>query len=349
MRVRLEVRPILVRVGFSVLVVLPWILLSTIQVSSKSEGRWYKGNLHTHTINSDGDSSPDVVARWYKENRYNFLVLSDHNYLTDPKGLNSIFAAEERSSCLWCPSFLLISGEEVTSGFEKKPVHVNAFNLHHTLPPMFGKSVLDTLQKNVDAIREVGGIPSLNHPNYHWAITPTELSQVRNLRLFEIFNGTPRTHDFGGGGTPGLEEMWDIVLSAGNRAYGIAVDDAHEFKVFGPEYGNPGRGWVNVKARELSVEAILESLERGHFYSSTGVVLTNIEWFSDGLQIDIVPAKNDDRKYTVDFIGKDGELLERSFDNNSSYTLRPGQLYVRAKVTSSDGEMAWVQPVFARP
>ena len=83
----MTVRPILVRVGFSVLVVLPWILLSTIQVSSKSEGRWYKGNLHTHTINSDGDSSPDVVARWYKENRYNFLVLSDHNYLTDPKGL----------------------------------------------------------------------------------------------------------------------------------------------------------------------------------------------------------------------------------------------------------------------
>ena len=133
---RLEVRPISVRVGFSVLVVLPWVLLSTIQVSSKSEGRWYKGNLHTHTINSDGDSSPDAVARWYKENRYNFLVLSDHNHLTDPKGLNSVFAAEER--------FLLIAGEEVTSGFEKLPVHVNAFNLHHTLQPIVGKSVLDT-------------------------------------------------------------------------------------------------------------------------------------------------------------------------------------------------------------
>ena len=269
------------------------------------------------------------------------MVLSDHNYLTDPKGLNSIFAAEER--------FLLISGEEVTSGFEDKPVHINAFNLHHTLQPIFGESVLDTIQKNVDAIREVGGIPSLDHPNFRWAITPTELSQVRDLRLFEIFNGSPRTHDFGGGGSPGLEEMWDIVLSAGNRIYGIAVDDAHVFKVFGPEHSNPGRGWVNVRARELSVDAILESIGKGHFYSSTGVVLTNVEWFSDGLQIDIVPAKNADRKYTVDFIGKDGTLLERSFDNNSSYTLRPGQPYVRAKVTSSDGGMAWVQPVFARP
>jgi len=336
----LNKRSFWVRLGVPPLAMLVWSLLSATQVSSKLDEHWYKGNLHTHTINKGGDSSPDVVARWYKEHGYNFLVLSDHNYLTDPKGLNSIFAAEER--------FLLISGEEVTSGFEKKPVHVNAFKLHSTLPPIVGKSVLDTIQKNVDAILEAGGMPSLNHPNFRWAITPTELSQVRNLHLFEVFNGHPATNSFSGGTAPSLEEMWDIVLSAGNRIYGIAVDDAHVFKVFGPEHSNPGRGWVNVKARELSVEAILESLERGHFYSSTGVVLNDVRWLPKGLDIKIVPRKNDDRKYTTDFIGPGGKLLKRSFDNNPSYTLRPSELYVRAKVTSSDGEMAWVQPVFAR-
>jgi hypothetical protein len=40
--------------------------------------RWYKGNTHTHTLNSDGDSTPDDVVRWYRENGYNFLVLTDH-------------------------------------------------------------------------------------------------------------------------------------------------------------------------------------------------------------------------------------------------------------------------------
>ena len=331
------------RAGFPLPALLAWVLLPAAQTPTDTEERWYKGNLHTHTINSDGDSAPDAVARWYKEHRYNFLFLTDHDYRTEPDGLNSIFAADER--------FLLIAGEEVTSWFEEKPLHVNGLNLRYTVPPVFGEGVVDTIQKNVDAILEAGGLPSLNHPNFRWAVTPDELAQIRNLHLFEVYNGHPRTHDTGGGGSPGLETMWDAVLSSGNRVYGIAVDDAHVFKVFGPNHSNPGRGWVSVRARNLSTNSILEGIEKGRFYSSTGVELDNVEWLSDGLRIDIVPEdkdESDDRKYTTDFIGKDGKLLERSVDNSPSYTLKPGEPYVRAKVTSSSGEVAWVQPVFAR-
>ena len=144
-------RHLWLRAGFPLLLALTWVLLPAAQTSPDSAERWYKGNLHTHTINSDGDSSPDAVARWYKEHRYNFLFLTDHDYRTDPDGLNSIFAAEER--------FLLIAGEEVTSGFEEKPLHVNGLDLRHTVPPVFGDGVVDTIQKNVDAIIEAGGIP----------------------------------------------------------------------------------------------------------------------------------------------------------------------------------------------
>ncbi|MBK9316840.1 MAG: hypothetical protein IPM55_21725 [Acidobacteria bacterium] len=48
---------------------------------AQSRLKWYKGNTHTHTLNSDGDSTPDEVARWYRENGYQFLVLTDHNFL----------------------------------------------------------------------------------------------------------------------------------------------------------------------------------------------------------------------------------------------------------------------------
>ena len=41
--------------------------------------RWWKGNTHTHTWWSDGDSPPENVAAWYREHGYQFLVLSDHN------------------------------------------------------------------------------------------------------------------------------------------------------------------------------------------------------------------------------------------------------------------------------
>lgn len=43
--------------------------------------RWWKGNLHTHTLWSDGDDFPEMVADWYRERGYHFLALSDHNVL----------------------------------------------------------------------------------------------------------------------------------------------------------------------------------------------------------------------------------------------------------------------------
>jgi hypothetical protein len=43
--------------------------------------RWYKGNLHTHSLWSDGDDYPEMIADWYKTNGYHFLAISDHNVL----------------------------------------------------------------------------------------------------------------------------------------------------------------------------------------------------------------------------------------------------------------------------
>ena len=63
------------------------------QAASNEAPRWFKGNTHTHTLNSDGDSTPDDVVRWYREQRYHFLVLTDHNIVTPVEGLNAVFAA----------------------------------------------------------------------------------------------------------------------------------------------------------------------------------------------------------------------------------------------------------------
>ena len=63
-------------------------------VQDARELQWYKGNTHTHTINSDGDSTPDDVVRWYREHEYQFLVLTDHNYLTSVRRLNALHGAD---------------------------------------------------------------------------------------------------------------------------------------------------------------------------------------------------------------------------------------------------------------
>lgn len=56
-----------------------------VSIASTDQGcRYWKGNLHTHTLWSDGDQFPEVVTAWYKRNGYHFLALSEHNLL--PRG-----------------------------------------------------------------------------------------------------------------------------------------------------------------------------------------------------------------------------------------------------------------------
>ncbi len=331
-------KPFLVRFAFTLFVGVALALLPAAETKPDREWQWFKGNLHTHTVNSDGDSAPDAVARWYKEHGYQFLVLTDHNFLTEPAGLNSIFAATDK--------FLLVSGEEVTAKFDEIPIHVNAFNIRQTIPPAEGGSVRQTFRNNVNAILEAGGMPSLNHPNFHWAINAEDIVQVSGLKLFEVYNGHPGVNNAGGGGSAGLDQMWDTVLTAGRQVYGIAVDDAHSFKVFGPEYSNPGRGWVSIRATELSTRSLLEALSAGEFYASNGVELEEVTRLPRGLRIKI--QRREDFKYTTEFIGPRGAVLAKTFDDPAEYTLKAGESYVRAKVIDSKGDVAWVQPVFAR-
>jgi hypothetical protein len=298
--------------------------------------RWFKGNTHTHTLNSDGDSTPDDVVRWYREHGYHFLVLTDHNFLTSIDGLNALHGADQR--------FLLIRGEEVTDRFGEKPLHINGLDLSTTVTPQGGQSVVDVLQRNVDAIRKERGVPHINHPNFRWAITPDELRQVRNTRLFEIFNGHPQVNNLGGGGVPGLEEIWDAVLSSGHLIYGIAVDDAHNFKQPGnPNAAGPGRGWIVVRAPRLDASAIMAALERGDFYASTGVVLDDVR--AEGKTITVTVKPDTWSKYRIQFIGQNGRVLREVAEPTATYTIVGDEGYVRARVVESNGRYAWVQPV----
>jgi predicted metal-dependent phosphoesterase TrpH len=301
-----------------------------------AKGRWYKGNLHTHTLNSDGDSTPHEVATWYREHGYEFLVLTDHNHFTDPAGLNALHAAKEK--------FLLIPGEEVTDSYMKKPIHINALNPERLVQPRQGTSVANTIQNDVDAIREAHALPSLNHPNFHWAITADDLLRVKNLGLFEVYNGHPTVNNNGGGGFQSLDEMWDTLLSAGQRIHGVAVDDAHHFKKLGQDFSNPGRGWVQVRAESLSNVAIMDAISRGDFYASSGVILKDVKISGGELRVEIDARATE--KFTTYFVGAGGKILAKSFDTAAAYKLAPGDKYVRARVESSFGSTAWTQPLF---
>jgi hypothetical protein len=298
--------------------------------------KWYKGNTHTHTLNSDGDSTPDDVVRWYREHKYQFLVLTDHNFLTRVEGLNALHGADEQ--------FLVVKGDEVSSSSGGKPVHVNGLDVDQRIGAQTGTSILEVLQRSVDAIRGASGVPAINHPNFGWALTTDDLRQVRNGKLFEIYNGHPQVNNLGGGGVPGLEEIWDRLLSSGTVLYGIAVDDAHVFKQPGnPAVAGPGRGWVMVRASKLDARSLLDAMERGEFYASTGVVLDDLATTSSALTVKVKPETSS--KYRIQFIGRDGKVFQEVPASSASYTFTGTEGYVRAKVIESNGQVAWCQPV----
>ena len=299
-------------------------------------GRWFKGNTHTHTVNSDGDSTPDEVVRWYREHGYNFLVLTDHNYLTAVDGLNAVHGATDK--------FIVVRGEEVTSTASAKAVHVNGIDVDSLVKQSTSPSVAVAAQENVDGIRRANGVPHINHPNFTWAMTPDDLLQVQRTRLFEIFNGHPQVNNEGGGGAPGLEEIWDRLLSSGRLMYGVAVDDAHHFKRPGdPLAAGPGRGWIYVRAERLEPRALVEAMERGDFYASTGVELSAYEATPKGITVTVKATTYS--RYKVQFVGQSGKVLAEETTPVASYTFNGDEGYVRARVLESNGYTAWAQPV----
>lgn len=332
-----------VAASVATLIVALWTGASALEAAhtrAQPQTRWYKGNTHTHTLNSDGDSSPDDVARWYREHGYQFLVLTDHNYLTSADGLNALMGADEK--------FLVMAGEEVTDRFEGKSIHVNGLGVKQVVTPQGGASVVAMIQHNVDAIRAVQGVPHINHPNFTWAVSAAEIARVRNNRLFELFNGHPQVNNEGGGGVPGLEAAWDTILSRGVLVYGIAVDDAHTFKQpWNADVAKPGQGWIVVRASRLNSDDILAAIERGDFYASTGVELS--DYVATPQSVTVTVRERAWAKYRIAFYGQGGRLLKEFTMSPARYNITGAEGYVRAKVIESSGRVAWTQPVLVGP
>ncbi|MFC3879236.1 histidinol-phosphatase [Algoriphagus namhaensis] len=267
--------------------------------------------------------------------------------------------------------FLIIPSLELTESFQQKPIHMNVTNIQKLIPAEGGTSITEIMQNGLDRVkaqRDSTGIPMflhINHPNFIWAITPEDIMTLKGERFFEVYNGHPLVNNYGDSLRPSMEVLWDLVQVSYLQAnkpllYGLAVDDAHNYHVFDQTVSNPGRGWVMVLADELSPSALIQAMEKGDFYSSTGVTLETIEFDGQELSVQVNPEPN--VSYKIQFLGTkrskpeaSGVLLAEVDGTSGSYSLEEDDLYVRAKIVSSklqenpfqvgDVEVAWTQPV----
>jgi hypothetical protein len=386
------------------------------QVAADAEpqaARWYKGNLHTHSLWSDGDDFPERVTTWYLEHGYDFLAISDHNTLQEGErwvkyrdlytkgaavGLEKYLAefpslartrgdrsagtqefrltplAEYRKLFERPGKFLLIQSEEISDKFGLKPIHMNAANLAETIKPRGGSSVTEVITNNLRAVREQGRrlrrpvLPHLNHPNFGWGVTAEEMADVVDELFFEIYNGHPAVNQEGDKDHPPVERMWDVANARRMTRFrapplmGLGTDDTHNYHVPGITRATAGRGWVCVRAKALTVEAIIAAMEAGDFYASSGVVLADVRFDQTNriLRMDIEP--DGDAKFTTRFVGtaagatpEVGVLFASIEGLNPTYRLTGTELYTRAIVYSDkapqnpsfEGQVkqAWTQPV----
>jgi hypothetical protein len=349
-------RAVRVVVAGAMLLAVPLAAGSPPRMEAQSPVRWYRGNTHTHTRNSDGDTAPDTVARWYRDRGYDFVVITDHEFITDVGPLNAALGSDGR--------FLLISGQEVTQRVADprhpdgwRQAHVNALGVRQVLRPLgerniaTGTTVAATYARNLAAIRAAGGVAQVNHPNFRWSVPLAELTALPDSTLLEIWNGHPFVYNLGGtdsaGRTmPSAEALWDSLLTRGVLLFGVGDDDSHHFKPEGADRADlarPGRAWVMVRADTLTPDAILRALRRGEFYATTGVALREYRVERDEMRLEITATG--DARYVTEFIGRGGRVFASTSGTSARYRFTGAEGYVRARVTDSRGARAWLQAV----
>ena len=266
-------------------------------------------------------------------------------------------------------SFLILQSEEITDLYEGKHVHLNATNIQEKIEPQGGNSVTETLQNNIDAViaqREKTGIPMIvhiNHPNFIDAIRLEDMINLKGERFFEVYNGHNHVQNQGGIYELSTEAMWDMINIAYLKdqkpiMYGLGTDDAHHYHRQGRDWSNAGRGWIMVQADTLSPAALINAMEAGQFYASTGITLATLTTKDKKLRLEV--AAEAGVEYTIEWIGyKKGEeateILQSVKGAKATFELTEDLLFARCKITSTKKhnnpiedllyEMAWTQPL----
>ncbi|MBC6997840.1 histidinol-phosphatase [Cytophaga sp. FL35] len=265
--------------------------------------------------------------------------------------------------------FLVIPSEEITDRFEDKHIHMNVTNIQEMISPKGGNSVLETMQNNLDQVLEqrqrtgVPMIPHINHPNFYYSIDLDDMKALNGERFFEVYNGHPVVHNMGDSVHISTEEMWDLInidYLENNKPlmYGLATDDSHSYHHIGNKWSNAGRGWIMVQSDTLSATSLIEAMEAGHFYASTGVTLKTAAMDANVLTVEVDAEPNVD--YEITFVGCDKgnsetKVLQTVKGTTASFELDEDLLFVRSKIVSTKKqenpieelffEMAWTQPV----
>jgi hypothetical protein len=313
----------------------------------KEEGNWYKGNLHCHSTVSDGLLTPEKLVDLYRENDYNFLVFSEHEIFTDFTEFNT-----DNFIILPAVEYSTVNYEEGTRK-RLQTHHVHGILGTNEMQNKAGSKVLKhnqvlenlkwdgqkTAQNMIDYLNDTGNICIYNHPNW----SRTELNDFIDLEGYfalEIYNHCSELESHTGIST----FYWDSLLKRGKKIWCVATDDNHN------DLDDSCGGWVVVKAKELTHEAVTKALLEGSFYSSSGPEIHDYGVVDGEVFVECSSVNH------VNFIASDylnsgfsewGEKNKNTI-TKAKFKLKGDEKYIRVECVDAFGNTAWTNPIFLK-
>lgn len=325
-------------------------------IAISKEGHFYKGNLHSHTVNSDGKLKPEESVALFKEHGYSFLCFSEHDLYTDYSeqfntkdfiilpGLESsanLLRQEGSKDRLKVHHIHGILGTKKMQEEATEPLYQH---MEHVAPPIYygewdGAKVAQEL---CDKMRAHGCITTYNHPIWS-RVRDEEFSNTQNITALEIFNYNTVNES----GTGYDVTYWDCMLREGKKIWAVATDDNHNEGIFDDACG----GYIVVQADQLEHDAIIEAIIAGKYYSSSGPQI--YEW---GIREGEAYVSCSD-VYRINFVTgnlvNDGiTYMGKSFEDTiqrGSYQLKGHEEYIRVECIDKYGRCAWSNPIFLNP
>ncbi len=210
------------------------------------QSRWVKGDLHCHTLHSDGLNSVEEIVANAVELGLDFLAVTDHNTNTHHEEL-------ERLSAM---PITLIPGEEVTTYWG----HANTWGLREWIE--FRCADDESIKAVQQYVLRKGALLSLNHPK---SIGPPWLFRGwEGYPCMEVWQAPWRFYNWES------LERWDGLLQKGERMVAVGGSDTHSIPPAPPRHphglANPTT-WVYAEGGP-SERAVLEAIRAGHAFIS---------------------------------------------------------------------------------
>lgn len=315
----------------------------------ETEGVWLKTALHTHTSDSDGELRPEAHALHYEWAGFDVLTITDHWTLTSVPSTEHLLVIQGAELAV-DPIAKGRFTEILAIGIADIPADPGGDRAYWERIDNYEFKTFPDLTTAAANITGQGGAAYIAHP-YWSGLTPDIVLGADGVTGMELFN-TSADRECGRGDS---SYLWDLALEADLTSYSaIATDDSH-YPAF-----DIGAGWTMVRAAERSREAVLEALQHGAHYASTGPVLHDVRREGDEVEVRCSPAASvvlqsrwelgwaalADHRGRLEGV----RILDRADDGaivrvRFSPALDEPLPYLRLKVTDAQGRSAWTNPL----